>query len=351
MVPVIPHSRPTVGAAESESVSRVIQSGRIAQGEMVAKFEDDFSRMLNLKQSVAVGSGSAGLHLALLAMDIGPGDEVIIPSFVCTALLNAVNYVGAIPVPADIDPETFNIDPGDVKKRITGRTRAVIVPHMFGLAADMDALLRLGVPIIEDCAQAVGGQHKNHPLGTMGRLAVFSFYATKVMATGEGGMVVSRDRDLISRIRDLRDYDNRPDYRVRYNYKMTDMQAAMGRSQLERLKGFILRRREIAAMYDNALNRLNLRLPVKTPGCIFFRYVVGVHGDIDRWIEHSARQGITCARPVHRPLHGYLGLTGYEHTHATWLSALSIPIYPSLTNEETGRVINALVNCTEEISI
>ncbi len=346
----IPHSRPTIGKSESEAAGQVIRSGMIAQGEMVEQFEQDFVSSLELGHGAAVSSGTAGLHLALLALDIGPGDEVIIPSFVCTALLNAVNYAGATPVLADIIPDTFNIDPGDVEKRISGRTKAIIVPHLFGLPADMDRLLQLDVPVIEDCAQAVGGQYKSRPLGTFGRLAVFSFYATKVMTTGEGGLVSSQDGALIEKIKDLRSYDNRKDYRVRYNYKMSDFQAAMGRSQLQHLAGFIRSRRDIAERYSDALGLFDVHLPRQNAGCIFFRYVIQMPGDAGLWIALLSQKGVACARPVYQPLHKYLGLAGYEHSDAAWFSAMSVPIYPSLTDDEVESIIGALNNCLEKSS-
>jgi perosamine synthetase len=245
----IPHSRPTLGEEEVKAVAEVIKSGHIAEGEVVARFEKTFAGKMGVQHAVAVNSGTAALHLALLAMGIGPEHEVIIPSYVCTALLHAVQYVGARPVPAEIDPLTYNIDPDDVQKRITTRTRAIIVPHLFGAAADLDKLLKLDVPIIEDCAQAVGGTYHQKLLGTFGDIAIFSFYATKVMATGEGGMVTSKSPEIIERIRDLKTYDGKEADKVRYNYKMTDVQAALGEVQLGRLDDFIEQRRKIARQY------------------------------------------------------------------------------------------------------
>ena len=198
----IPHSRPTMGEEEVKAVAEVIRSGHIVEGEVVQRFEKNFAEKMGVQDAAAVSSGTAALHLTLLAMGIGPDDEVIIPSYVCTALFHAVQYVGAISVPAEIDPKTYNIDPDDVQKRITTRTKAIIVPHMFGLAANLDRLLNLDVPVIEDCAQAVGGTYHQKPLGTFGQASIFSFYATKMMATGEGGMVTSNSAEIIDCIRD-----------------------------------------------------------------------------------------------------------------------------------------------------
>ena len=161
-----------------------------------AAFEKEFAAFIGMEHCVMVSNGTTALQVALSALGVGPGDEVIMPSYVCTALLNAVYYVGASPVFAEIDPATFNIDPVDVKKRLSRRTRAIIVPHLFGLAADLDSLSALGLPIIEDCAQSVGGNIYGKSPGTFCEAGIFSFYATKVMTCGEGGMVVSNSKEF-----------------------------------------------------------------------------------------------------------------------------------------------------------
>ena len=254
----IPHSRPTLGEEEVKAVAEVIKSGHIAEGEVVQRFEKTFAGKMGVQDAAAVSSGTAALHLTLLALGIGSDDEVIIPSYVCTALLHAIQYVGARPVLAEIDSKTYNIDPDDVQRRITIRSKAIIVPHMFGLAANLDKLLKLEVPIIEDCAQAVGGTYHQKPLGSFGDAAIFSFYATKMMATGEGGMVTSNSTEFIKRVRDLRTYDQKPADKVRYNYKMSDVQAALGEMQFARLNDFITRRKKIAQRYFKSLKAFNL---------------------------------------------------------------------------------------------
>jgi len=346
----IPHSRPTLGQAEIEPVAGVIASSQIAQGQVVHEFERAFAQKMNAKYAVSTNSGTAALHLVLLAMGIGEQDEVVIPSYVCTALLNAVKYVGATPVLAEIDPENYNLDPDDVKRRLTKRTKAVIVPHLFGLAADMEGLLALNVPIIEDCAQAIGSTYRQKYVGTFGEAAIFSFYATKVMTTAEGGMVVSGSKDLMDRVRDLREYDNKDKYKIRYNYKMTDIHAAIGLVQLSRIERFIQRRRAIAGSYDQAIESLDLQLPPREQGHIYFRYVLGLGTDAGSWIRKLKGEGIGCARPVYRPLHQYLGLKGFGRTEKAWKESLSIPIYPSLTAENVDRVIKGLISTYKEES-
>lgn len=344
----IPHSRPTVGLEEAKRLAEVVRSGYMAQGKMVQAFEQAFTEKITGKASAAVSSGTAALHLVLLAMGIGAKDEVIIPSYVCAALLNAVHYVAARPVLADIDPDTGNIDPVDAKKRITRRTRAIIVPHMFGLAADLDGLTALGVPIIEDCAQAVGGTYAGKPVGTFGQAAVFSFYATKVMTTGEGGMVVSGSKKLMARVNDLRNYDERGQYKIRYNYKMTDFQAALGLVQLAKLETFVRRRRKIAGEYTHFLKDYGLKLPSTDPGHIYFRYVVGLKSDSATVIQRLQAKGIMAARPVYKPLHHYLKLKGYPHSIRAWRQAVSLPIYPSLSRGAVKNVLSFFTSVIEE---
>jgi len=345
----IPHSRPTLGPEEMKAVSGVISLGYVAEGSVVQKFEQSFANYLNIGHAVATNSGTSALHLTLLALDVGPGDEVIIPSYVCCALLNAVNYTGATPVLADIRPDTYNLDAADVIKRINDRTRAIIVPHLFGLAADLDSLLALKVPVIEDCAQAVGSEYAQRPVGTFGIAAIYSFYATKVITTGEGGMVVSNSKDIAERIRDLKTYDQKDDYRMRFNYKMTDIQAALGLAQLGRLETFIRRRRAIAGQYARSFKNLGLGLPPDDSGHIYFRYVIGLKTDSLSWIQALARKGIGCDRPVFLPLHRQMKRKGCPASEKAWKNSLSIPIYPSLTDGEVTNVIDAVLNTASKM--
>ena len=342
--PFIPHSRPTLGVEEMRAVTDVISSGYIAEGVTVQKFEHSFAEYLSVRHAVATNSGTSALHLALLALEVGPGDEVIIPSYVCSALLNAVNYTGATPVLADICPKTCNLEAADIKKRISTRTRAIIVPHLFGLPADLNSLMALDVPIIEDCAQAVGSEYVQRPVGTFGIAAVYSFYATKVITTGEGGMVVSNSKGIADRIRDLKTYDQKNDYKIRFNYKMTDFQAALGLGQLQRLDSFIRRRRIIAGQYTRAFDSLGLNLPAQDSGHIFFRYVLGLDMDSGAFIQTLASKGVGCDRPIYLPLHRQLKQKSCPASEEAWKNSISIPIYPSLTDEEVTIVIDAVTS-------
>jgi dTDP-4-amino-4,6-dideoxygalactose transaminase len=341
---VIPHSRPTLDESDVFSVSEVIRSGRITQGELVEKFEKKVAKFIGLDGAVATNTGTSALHLSLIAVGIKKGDYVAIPSFVCAALLNAVKYVGAHPILIDIDPETYNIDVRDLKKRIKKSTKAIILPHQFGLPADIDEILSLGIPVIEDCAQAIGAVYKGKKAGSFGRLSCFSFYATKVLSTGEGGMVASDSKNLLKKIRDLRGYDNKKNYTVRYNYKMTDIQAAMGIAQLKKLNAFLLKRVNIAKRYSSELQEF-CNVPsvrYKDRKHIFFRFPIQIQGSVSKALNFFSERGVTCARPVFKPIHKYLQINGFPNTDTVWNNTISIPIYPSLTDKEICKILDVL---------
>jgi len=341
---VIPHSRPSLDRDDVSSVSEVIRSGQIAQGEVVGEFEKKVAKYIGVNGAAATSTGTSALHLSLLAMGIKKGDYIAMPSFVCSALLNVVKYVGVHPILVEVDPETYNIDIHDLKKKIKKTTRAIILPHQFGLPADIDEVISLGVPVIEDCAQAIGAVYKGKKAGSFGSLSCFSFYATKVLSTGEGGMVVSNSRNLLKKIRDFREYDNKKNYSVRYNYKMTDIQAAMGISQLKKLNSFLLRRAKIAKRYFSELQGF-CNLPAvsyKDRRHIFFRFLIQIHGSVSNALEFFSERGVTCMRPVYKPLHKYLHLQGFPNSDKIWKKTISIPIYPSLTDKEICKVLDVL---------
>jgi dTDP-4-amino-4,6-dideoxygalactose transaminase len=340
----VPHSRPQITAADVRAVARVVRSGRLAQGTEVAALEGEVGRFLGLPPGVAVSSGTAALHLALAGLGLGPGHEVILPSYVCVAPLHAIEYVGAVPRLADVDPRSYNLDPADVRRRMTRRTRAIIVPHLFGLPADLDALLELGVPLIEDCAQALGVTYRGHPVGGVGAAGILSFYATKLLTTGEGGMILSRDPRLLGRLRDLRDYDERRRHALRYNYKLTDLQAALGRSQLARFPSALARRAAIAARYRRAWASLPIRLPepdgLRTHA--YHRFVAALPGRATTAARKLHALGVTARLPVFQPIHRTLGLAGFPGSEEAWRHALSLPLYPGLTLREQAQVVRAV---------
>ena len=340
----IPHSRPTLGEAEAKAVAEVVRSGWIAQGTQVAAFERAMATVTGQAQGVAVSSGTAALYLALMALGTGSGDEVVIPSYVCTALWHAVRLIEATPVLVDIEPATYQLSPQAVARALTRRTKAVIVPHMFGLPADIDTFKSHGIPVIEDCAQTLDVTVRGTPVGGVGKLTICSFYATKLLTAGEGGMVLGHDESLMSRVRALRQYDE-PDAPERaFNYKMTDMQAALGLCQVARLESFLARRRAIAARYHEAVRQADLTPPGGPAGLEhgYFRYVLRLSGPVGPALDRAHKLEIGCQRPVRLPIHRYLGLSGFPETDAAWERALSIPLYPALTDHEVERVVSAL---------
>lgn len=302
MKPELPHSRPSLGPEELHGVWRVLQSGHLAQGPEVAAFERELGERLGAT-AVAVSTGTAALHLGLLALE---ARRVALPSYSCVSLLNAVVMAGAEPILQDClrpDRPEANYDaPADV----------YLVPHMFGRLSPLPE-----GTVLEDATHAVGVAGVGR-----GALTACSFYATKMLAAGEGGALLGRRRKLLAEARDLRSYDERPDWRLRYNYKMTDLSAAILRAQLARLDRFLERRAQIAAYYRRELSPLLECLEDTT-----YRFVV-LH---PRALPHSRR-------PVYRPLHRYLGKRGFPHTEKFWRNARSLPFYPDLTDSQVERV-------------
>jgi perosamine synthetase len=345
----IPHSMPTLGAEEASGLQEVLASGLIATGAEVEKFERAMASYLGLEGAAAMSSGTAALHLSLLAVGVKEGDEVICPSFTCSAILNAIHHARAIPRIVDIDEDTMNISSAATRKALTKRTAAIIVPHMFGTpVADMAGFLSLGPPIIEDCAQSLGATCQGQMVGTWGAAAIFSFYANKVITTGQGGMVASNDKELLQQVRDLRQYDKKDEYKVRYNFCMTDLQARMGRIQLGKLPSFLKQREERATLYDKYLKGLEGVL-VPRQGGIYYRYVVRIKTrKLNRIIEKMHQEGVDTQPPVFRPLHRYLGLDGFVATEKVFAEALSLPLYPRITLDEVSYIAHCLDKIMED---
>jgi len=348
---MIPHSRPAIGQEDFRATTEVLRSGQIAQGPWVERFERGMAGFFGLQGGVAVSSGTAALELALRALRIGAGDEVIMPSYVCPAPWLATQRVGAQATLVDIDLNTFNIDPLAVCQVVTNRTRAIIVPHLFGLPADLTALERLGIALIEDCAQTLGATEQGRPVGTVGRLTVCSFYATKLLCAGEGGMVLSNEGTLLERVRSLREYDGAPTLDpASCNLKLTDLQAALGLSQLGRLSTFHERRRFLAAAYREALSSKAAVCPSVPPGRThgYYRFTIRLpHLRTDPegllgLIGTLEQQGIHCRKPVFRPLHRYLDQSGFPNSDEADRTALSIPLYPDLTDDEVRQIQQSL---------
>ena len=348
---IIPHSRPAIDEEDLHATVEVLRSGQIAQGPWVERFERDMASFVGVQGGVAVSSGTAALELALRSLGIGAGDEVIMPSYVCAAPWLATQRVGAQARLVDIDLNTFNIDPLAARQAVTKKTRAIIVPHLFGLPADLTALERLGIPLIEDCAQTLGATEQGRPVGTVGRLTVCSFYATKLLCTGEGGMVLSNEGTLLERVRSLREYDGAATLNPSsFNLKLTDLQAALGCSQLGRFSVFHERRRVLTAAYREALSSKAVIYPTVPSGRThgYYRFVIRLPhfltdpDSLRNLIVALEQLGIHCRKPVFRPLHRYLGQSGFPNSDEADRTALSIPLYPDLTDDEVRHIQQSL---------
>ena len=322
----IPHSKPYIGRQEIEAVAGVLRSGALAQGKEVRRFEEECALTLGRKYAVAVSSGTAALHLALGALGVPAEEAVAVPSYACAALATAVRLQRAKPDLCDVGDD-YNLDPD----LVPDYCKFAIVPHLFGAPATLPS----GITVVEDIAQSMGG-HGGHATP----VAVTSFYATKLITTGEGGMLLADDEGIAEYARDHRDYDNRDDFQVRYPYKMTDFQAVMGRVQLRRLPKFLERRREIASRYHEAFNFLPVRLP-NPEGHVFFRFVIGTErrGDLE---AHLLKFGIEAKRPVYRPMHQVLGGVCPKSQQAHE-ECLSLPIYPAMIEGELRHVIECVL--------
>ena len=335
---MIPHSRPTlpVGDEWSEVTDSTVP-GWAADGPCVERFSREASTVLGADYGFAVNSGTSALHLALLAAGVQPGDEVLIPAYCCAALLNAVGLAGARPVLVDAEPGGFNLWPQDARRRRTSASAAVVVAHMFGAPAPSEDFAALGLPIIDDCAQSFGADHSPGA-----EISIASFYATKVITTGHGGLVATRDAEKAALLADRLHYDNREDWRLRFNYGLAELPAALGLWQLQRLPRLLQRRREIAAHYDAAFNGSASKHQVG----IRYRYVLRVR-DADRAMQSLRARGVDAKRPVYRPLHHYLG-GDFPHAEAAHRETVSLPIYPALTDDEVGQVIQAVLEAALE---
>jgi perosamine synthetase len=354
----IPLMEPSLGGNELKNVSDCITSGWISsQGDYVRRFEAQFADFLAGVQSVAVSSGTAALHLALKAVGVGPGDEVIVPDLTFAAVANVVIHCGAIPILADVDAETWTLDAREVAGKITERTRAVIPVHLYGHPCQMDDLRDLAEQhrlwIIEDCAEAQGALFRDKQVGTIGHVGCFSFFSNKVITTGEGGMVTTSDPDIADRVRVLRDHGMRPGKRywhdvAGFNYRMTNLQAAVGVAQMERVDEFLLRRQEIGERYIDQLGKLpGLVMPPRQPWArtIFWIFSMLVDSDKagstrDELCTQLQQCGIE-TRPLFHPLHEQ---PPYKSTGrfpvASRLSAqgISLPSGNEISDAEIDRV-------------
>jgi len=316
----IPVNEPLLDGNEKKYLDECIDTGWISsEGPFVKRFEEEFAARMGRKHGIAVTNGTAALDAAVEALDIGPGDEVILPAFTIISCINQVVRSGATPVLVDSDPVSWNMDVNQVEAKITPRTKAIMVVHIFGLPVDMDPVLELverhGLKLIEDAAQMQGQDYRGKPCGSFGDLSTFSFYPNKHVTTGEGGMILTDDDQLAETCRGLRNLCFQPQKRfvherLGWNLRMTNLQAALGVAQLERLDEFVARKRAMGARYSDLLKGVSgVQLPLaKTnfAGNVYWVYGIILDDSIDFGAEEAmqrlADKGIGC-RPFFCPMH------------------------------------------------
>jgi len=353
---LIPHNKPCLDEKEAEAIKEVIESGWIVQGEKVKQFEDATCKYVGLKPgfAVAFSNGTSAIFLALKILGINsPSDEVIIPSYLCSAVLNAIFLCGAKPVIVDVDNIDFNISYTEIKRKINKNTKAIIIPHTFGVPADVPSVKELGIPIIEDCAQALGSKINDTHVGLFGDIGIFSFYASKVITTGNGGMLFSRKSEYIERAMDYREFDGREEYYPSFNFQMTDIQAAMGIIQLNKLNEFLENRKKIAKKYLETCQERNWNYQ-KPKNKRFlqnwYRFVLKAdHSLIFKLQDTLSNSGIQCIIPIEdwELLSNYLKLDpiGFKNSETIAKSTLSLPIFPDLIKHENfDKIIELLKN-------
>jgi perosamine synthetase len=365
----IPLSSPDLGEREVAAVLDVLRSPRLSLGEKLLEFEAAFARYTGSAHAVAVSSGTAALHLALLCAGVQPGDEVIVPSFTFIAVANAVRYVGAVPVFVDIAPHSLNLAPAAVQAAVTSRTRAIVVVHTFGVPADMHPLLEIArgrnLCVIEDACEALGAEYDGRRLGSLGRVGVFGFYPNKQITTGEGGMLVTNDSEIAARARSLRNQgrgasgDWFEHQELGYNYRISEISCALGLAQLSRIDEFLTKRATVAEQYRQRLETIaDLELPpvVVPRGKIsWFVYVVRLAqrfraGGRDRVAASLAARDIACGR-YFAPIHLQPAYRDIPHrcldlavTESLAERALALPFFNRLTVEQLDEVCAVLTD-------
>ncbi len=311
----IPVSKPSLVGNEKKYITDCIKSSWISShGKYIKMFEENFAKYLGINYATTCSSGTTALHLALLSLGVGCGDEVICPSFTYIATANSILYVGAKPVFVDCEPDTWNLDPQKIEKLITKKTKAIIPVHLYGHSCDMDPILKIAkkydLYVIEDAAEALGSKYKGIKCGNFGDVSIFSFYGNKTITTGEGGMVVTNNKKLLKKIELLKGQGMDPKKRywfsvLGYNYRMTNIQAAIGVAQLESIEKFVLKRRKIAETYNSCLKNIKgITLPVEKEYAYhsYWMYSILIKRDRNKIMEFLMKNNIE-TRPFFYPMH------------------------------------------------
>jgi len=360
----IPVAAPMLVGNEKAYVLDCLESSWISGGKYVKRFETDFANFCAVKNAISCSSGTAALHLALMALGVGAGDEVIVPTLTFATTANVVRYCGADPVFVDSEPETWNLDPSLIEAKITPRTKGIMVVHLYGAPADMDPILsiarRHGLFVVEDAAEAHGAEYKGRKVGSIGDVSAFSFYGNKLITTGEGGMVVTNDDALAKKVRQLGAYGIDPDRRywvpiIGYNYRMTNIAAAIGVAQLEKVNWHLSRRLEVASWYRDqlqAVTGLTLQSEKQWAKHAYWMFTVVLDEKVilsrDRVMAELEDRGIE-TRPVFPPIHA---MPPYSRASDQGMfpvaeriakRGISLPTWAGLTREEVRYVCHSLL--------
>ena len=374
---MIPYGKQTIEQDDIQAVVDVLQSDFLTTGPKIAEFEQTVADYVGAKYAVAISNGTSALHAACFAAGIGPGDEVITTPLTFAASANCVLYCGGTPVFADVDPKTYNIDPEDIRRKITDRTKAIIAVHLAGQPCDMDAIHSIarehGLIVIEDGAHALGSVYKGKRVGSLSDMTTFSFHPVKPITTGEGGMIVTDNEDFYKKMILFRSHGITRDdsmmtrndgpwfyqqFDLGYNYRITDIQCALGCSQMKKLDRFLARRKEIVARYNEAFADCdNIITPYQLSDTEsgWHLYIVQVKNcDRKQVFENMREKGIGVNVhyiPVY--MHPYYQEHGYENVHCAnaeeiYSHIISLPLYPGLTSEQQDYVIDTLKSLCEE---
>jgi perosamine synthetase len=355
-----PVAEPEIGREELRNIVEAIKSGWVSsKGKFIEEFENSFAKYVGSKYGVAVSNGTAALHLALVSLDIKPGDEVIVPDLTFAATINAVLYIGAKPIIVDIDPNYWCLDPNKLRNAITSRTKAIMPVHLYGHPCDMDAIMEVtehyGLYIIEDTAEAHGAEYKDRKVGNFGHIACFSFYGNKIITTGEGGMCLTNDEELAEKMRTLRDHGMDKEKRywhnvVGFNYRMTNLQAAIGVAQLSKIEKFVERKRRIARLYAEELSSVDgITLHPEMPWakCVYWLYSILINEEEtginrDKLAEKLQDYGIETRNffyPLHEmPPYKKYANPSYPASSAISRKGLSLPSALKLGEEDISYI-------------
>ncbi len=356
---MIPISKPFIGEEEIQAVKEVLESGMLVQGEKVEKFENEFAKYIGCKYGIAVSSGTTALQVGLKALGISKGDEVITTPFSFIATANSILYVGGKPVFADINPETFNIDPEKIEEKITNKTKAVLIVHLFGNPCEMDEIMKIckehDLFLIEDACQAHGAEYKGKKVGSFGDLSCFSFYATKNMTTGEGGTILTNNEEIAEKAKLLRNHGQEKTYEHKilgFNYRMSDIQAAIGLVQLKKLEEMNKKRMENAKIFNENLSKISwLKIPFieKNKKHVFHQYTIKVlNGKRDYVLNKLNERGVGAKVYYPKPIHLQLVYKklGYNEnlpvSEEIAKQVLSLPVHPLLTKNDLNKIINEI---------